>query len=169
MTEELKIRIHDYKKVEEKLKKLGAKFTKEISVVDTYFKQPTDKVLKITEDERRNFLVNIKSKNGKFEIVKYEKIDNAEQLKRELTHEFGIKCILKKKRRFFDFENYIININLIEDVGEFLIVEGENLFPEIITEKLKIKNPELITVSFAELKKITPHLRKRSIGKTFIP
>ena len=152
MAEELKIRIQNYKKVEEGLIKLGAKFSEEINVVDTYFKQSIGKVLKITEDNRGKFLVNLKSKNGKFEIVKYEKIDNIEKLKKELKDKFGIKCILKKKRRFFDFENYIININLIENIGEFLIVEGKNLTPEIITKKLKMKNPEFITVSFDKLK-----------------
>jgi adenylate cyclase class IV/diadenosine tetraphosphate (Ap4A) HIT family hydrolase len=152
MAEELKIRIHDYKKVEENLKKLGAKFTEEISVVDTYFKQPSGEVLKITEDDKGNFLVNLKLKEGKFQILKYEKIDDVNKLKKELTRKFGIKCVLKKKRRFFDFEKYMININLIENVGEFLIVEGENLTKDIITEKLGIRNPEFITVSFDELK-----------------
>lgn len=153
MVEELKIRIRDYKKVEKNLIKLGAKFSEEIDVVDTYFKQPTGKVLKITEDNRGNFLVNLKSENGKFKIVKYEPIDNVDRVKSELTKKFSVKCVLKKKRRFFDFENYKININLIEDVGKFLIVEGENLAPEIITEKLKIKNPEFVTVSFDDLRR----------------
>jgi len=153
MSEELKIRIRDYKKVEENLVKCGAKFSEEIDVVDTYFRQPVGEVLKITEDNRGNFLVNLKSKDGKFEIVKYEPIDNIDRVKSDLTKKFGVKCVLKKKRRFFDFENYKININFIEDVGEFLIVEGENLAREIITEKLKIKNPEFITVSFDELRR----------------
>ena len=153
MAEELKIRIRDYKKVEEHLIRLGAKFSGESDVVDTYFKQPAGEVLKITEDDRGNSLVNLKSRNSKFEIVKNEKISNVKKIKDGLTKKFGVKCILKKKRRFFDFENYKININLIEDVGEFLIVEGENLAPEIITEKLKIKNPEFIAVSFDELRR----------------
>lgn len=152
MAEELKIRIHDYKTVEKNLKKLGAKFTEEINVIDTYFKQPSGEVLKITEDDKGNFLVNLKLKEGKFQILKYEKISDVDKLKKQLTHKFGIKCVLKKKRRFFDFGKYMININLIEDVGEFLIVEGENLTKNIITEKLGIKNPEFITVSFDELK-----------------
>ena len=152
MTEELKIRIRDYEKVEENLIKLGAKFTEEINVVDTYFKQPKGEVLKITEDDKGNFLVNLKSKNGKFEIIRYDRIDNVGGMKEELTEKFGVKCVLKKKRRFFDFGEYMININLIEGVGEFLILEGENLTSYIITDKLEIKNPEFITVSFDELK-----------------
>lgn len=153
MAEELKIRIRDYKKIEENLIKLGAKFSEEIDVIDTYFKQPIGKVLKITEDNRGIFLVNLKSKNGKFEIVKYKPIDDVKKVRNELTKKFGVRCILKKKRRFFDFGNYKININLIEDVGEFLIVEGKNLAPEIFTEKLKMKNPEFITVSFDKLRR----------------
>jgi len=153
MTEELKVRIHDYKKIEEKLKQLGAKFSEEINVVDTYFNPPKGEVLKITEDDKGDFLVNLKSKDGKFEIVKYEKIDNVEKIKKELSDKFGVKCILKKKRRFWYLEDFMININLIEDVGEFLIVECENPTPKIITDKLGIKNPEFITVSFDELKK----------------
>ena len=155
MAEELKIRIRDYKKVEENLIRLGAKFSEEIDVVDTYFKQPVGEVLKITEENRGNFFVNLKSKNGKFEIVKYEPIDDVQKTKNELTKKFGIKWILKKKRRFFYFKNYKININLVENVGEFLIVEGENLAKEIITEKLKIKNPEFVTVSFDELRRLS--------------
>jgi len=150
---ELKIRINNYKKVEKKLIKLGAKFTEELDVVDTYFKQPSGEVLKITEDNKGDFLVKLKLKEGKFVVVKYEPVRNVDKLKKELTKKYGLKCVLKKKRRFFDFGDYKININLIEDVGEFLILEGENPTPEIITEKLKIKNPEFITVSFDILKK----------------
>jgi len=153
MAEELKIRIHGYRGVEDKLKSLEGRFTEEIDVVDTYFKQPAGEVLKITEDDRGDFFVNLKLVEGKFQILKYEKIDDVERLRKELTKRFGIKCVLKKKRRFWDFESFTININLIEDVGEFLVVEGESLTSEIITEKLGIKNPEFIGVSFDELKK----------------
>ncbi len=153
MKEEVKIRIHDYKAVEEKLIELGVKFIEEIEVTDTYFNQPPDKVLKITEDDRGNFLVKLKSKDWKFEIAEYKPIKDVSKLKNQLTEKFGIKCILKKKRRFFDFGKYSININLIENVGEFLIIEGEKLTPDIATNILKIKNPEFIHVSFDELKK----------------
>ncbi len=100
MTEELKIRITDYKKVEHDLIKIGARFKEEIYVVDTYFNQPRGEVLKITEDDKGDFLVNLKAKDGNFNIVKYEKIDNSKEIKKELTKKYGIKCVLKKKRRF---------------------------------------------------------------------
>lgn len=153
MKEELKIRIENYKEIEKKLFRAGAKFIEEISCTDTYFKQPEGEVLKITEDDKGDFLVHLKSVNGKFRIVKYGRITNPEEEKKRLSEKFGLKCVLKKKRIFFDFENYVLNINLIEGVGEFLIVEGKNLSTEIITEKLGIKDPEFITVSFDELKR----------------
>ena len=154
MREELKIRIRGYKDIEKNLVRLGAKFIKEINATDTYFTQPAGEVLKITEDERGDFLVNLKSKRGKFEIVGYKPINDVKKVKNELSERFGIKCILKKKRRFFDYKNYIININLIKDIGEFLVLEGENLTPSVISDELEIKNAEFITVSFDELKKI---------------
>lgn len=151
MKKEIKIRIHNYKKVEDNLTKLGAKFSEEIDVVDTYFKQPAGKVMKITQDDRGNFLVKLEAKDGGFEILKYTKIHDVKRRKKVLSEKFGVKCVIKKKRRFFDFGEYNININLIEDVGEFLIIEGENLDKEVITNKLKIENPEFVTISFDEL------------------
>jgi len=155
MREELKIRIRNYKKIEKDLVRFGAKFTKEVNAVDTYFKQPAGEVLKVTEDDKGNFLVNLRSKRGKFEIVKYKPINDVNKVKNELSERFGVKCILKKKRRFFDYNGYVININLIKDVGEFLVLEGKNLIPSLITDRLGIKNPEFITVSFDELKKLS--------------
>lgn len=152
MIEELKIKIRDFKDVEEHLVRQGAKFVREIDVVDTYFKQPAGEVLKVTEDDSGNYLVNLKSKDGKFEILKYEPIKEVGKLKRDLSEKFGLKCVVEKKRRFFTFGIYEVNINLIRDVGEFLILEGGNLSKRIIIEELKIANPEFVTASFDELK-----------------
>lgn len=151
MVEELKIRICGYEQFEEKLIRLGAKFSKCLDVVDTYFHQLPGEVLKITEDDSGDYLVNLKSRNGKFEIAKYEPIQDVEAVKKGLADKFGVKCILRKKRRFFDFENYMININLIEGIGEFLIIEGENLNPKALTMILGLNNPEIVTISFDNL------------------
>lgn len=107
--------------------------------------------MKITEDETGDFLVNLKTRDGKFEIVKYEKLENVNETKAKLQHQFGVKCTLKKKRRFFNFQQYVMNVNIIEGLGEFLIVEGERVTPEVFYE-LGIQDPGFITVSFDELK-----------------
>jgi len=56
------------------------------------------------------------------------------------------------KRRFFDFKTFAISINLIENLGDFLIVEGQKLTSEIITKQSNIQNPEYLPVSLDELK-----------------
>ena len=155
MAQELKVRITNYIKIEEKLIILGCRFLEELNVTDTYFSQPEGKVLKLTEDETGSFLVELQAKDGKFSILKNEKLENAEKTKNEMGKKFGIKCVLKKKRRFFEGEKFGLgnfNTNLIEGLGEFLILEGEQPDARIVTEILGIREPEYITMSFDRLK-----------------
>ena len=151
MSEEIKIRIQNHKQIEQHLLALGFTFDKELNATDTYFLQPPRKVLKITEDERGIFLVKIVKKKGTFVIEEYSLLKNVRIEKENLEKTFGIKCILKKKRRFFLFNNLSININLIENLGEFLIIQGNNLNKDEIMKRLNILNPKFITVSFDEL------------------
>jgi len=99
----------------------------------------------------------LSANNGKFSIVSKEKIDERDYEQRimQFDEKCGIKCILKKRIRFFKFPDSRINninINIIEDVGEFLIVEGEGITADFITGNLKMKTPEYVTVSFDKLK-----------------
>jgi hypothetical protein len=73
------------------------------------------------------------------------------KLKNDLTNKYGIKRILKGRCRNFQLDEFMITLNFIEAVGEFLILIGENPTEKFITEKLGIKNPEYIRVSFDEL------------------
>ncbi len=148
---ELKIRIENYKKIEKQLVAAGAVFSEEVAVVDTYYPQPVGLVLKVSETDKGNFLVRLQAKDGGFEIKEKQPLTDNEQTKKELVKKHEIKCVLKKKRRFFDFEENQISIELIEDVGEFLILTGENINKEMITNKLGLDNPQFITVSFDEL------------------
>jgi len=151
MKEEVKIRLTDYKAMEQTLERLGAKFSKEVKVTDTYFNQPDNHVKKITEDDEGNFLVELVSKDGKWQIQRYEKIADMGKQKQQLTDEFGIKRVLNKKRRFFHLSDWVIDINLIDGIGDFLIVEGENLSPKLVAKKLEIESPEFVTESFDNL------------------
>ena len=154
MTQELKIRINNLAEIENRLKELGAIFVKEEPFVDTYFIQPPGSVLKIVTAEHSSNLITLESKDGKFRVINKTFIDNVEREKAELSSEFGIKSVLQGKRMYFELEDLKITINLIDEIGEFLILTGENPTEEFITEKLGIKNPEFIKVSFDELKKI---------------
>src|SRR5260221_11329960 len=153
MAQELKIRIDDYKQIEKELKNLGALFIEEKIFIDTYFNQPSDHVLKLAKINNKFFLEELKAKNGKFNFVKDQPLSNdeSEEIKEQLTKQFGIKRELQGTRKNFQLEDFRITLNLIDDVGEFLILIGENPTEEFITEKLDIKNPDYIRVSFDEL------------------
>ncbi len=151
MSEELKVHISNYKIIERKLLEKGCKFLEETKFIDTYYKQPKGVVLKIVEKNKGDFLNFFQAANGKFEVVKDESINNAKELKKELTSQYGVKRVLKGKRKFFQFKEYKIIFNLIENVGEFLILVGENPSKSFIENELEIKNPKYISVSFDEV------------------
>jgi len=152
MSEELKLRIHNHELIEKKLIEKGAKQTEETTFVDTYFNQPLGHVYKIVEKNTGAFINIFQAVNGKFEVVKDESIKNVKEVKKELTSKYGIKRILKGTRTFFTYKNFTIIFNLIDDVGEFLILVGENPSTDVIEKELQIENPKYITVSFDEVK-----------------
>lgn len=153
MRSELKIGVEDPKKAEEKLLKLGAKFTDEAWSVDTYYNQPQGKVLKLVQAEPGASLVWLELKDGKFVIVKTDKIQNADRADAEYSKKFGKKCVLKKKRRLFEFKGFQLDIHSIDGLGSFLIVTGENPSERFVKEELGIRAPEFITDSFDNLAK----------------
>lgn len=152
MIQEIKIRIYDVQEVEQRLLQNGAKIIDQTYFIDTYFHQPKGKVLKIVEKKSGEFINIFQTVDGKFEVVKDEKIENVEKLKKELAVQHDIKRTMEGSRKFFQFKNHQIIFNLIDDVGNFIIVTGENPSKEFVEKELGIKNPEYITVSFDELK-----------------
>ncbi|OGI95454.1 hypothetical protein A2917_02755 [Candidatus Nomurabacteria bacterium RIFCSPLOWO2_01_FULL_42_17] len=151
MIQEIKARIYNVQEVEQRLLKNGAKITDQTYFIDTYFHQPEGKVLKIVEKKKGAFINIFQAAHGKFQVVKDERIDNIEKLKKELVAQYGIKRIMKGSRKFFQFQNYQIIFNLIDDVGNFIIVTGENPSKEFVEKELGIEKPEYITVSFDEM------------------
>ncbi len=93
MRKELKVRISDYKEVEKKIVSLGGTFTGEVEVVDTYYKQPEGKVLKISEDDRGNFLVQLQAENGGFVVMKYERIEKVKNVKEMLRERDMVELV----------------------------------------------------------------------------
>lgn len=152
MTQELKIRINNLATIENRLKELGAIFVKEEPFIDTYFNQPAGSVLKIVTAEHFSNLIKLEHQDGKFRVISKTFIENVERKKAELSKEFGIKSVLQGKRIYFELEDLKITISLIDEVGQFLILTGTNPSEDFITEKLGIKNPEYIRISFDGLK-----------------
>jgi len=151
MPQELKLRIENKEDLERQLLRNGATLTGETDFIDIYFNQPPGKVLKIVEKNTGSFLNVFQAVKGKFEVVKDESVPYPEKVKQEFTSQYGIKRILKGKRKFFQFRGYTIILNLIDNVGDFLIVTGENPSKDFVKKELGIKNPEYITVSFDEI------------------
>src|SRR5689334_19181044 len=97
MTEELKIFVENTQNAEAQVIEKGAKFTREISLEDIYFKQPEGEVLKLTKSQSENSLTRLKAHNGGFAFVSKDIVRNPTEKIQELTEEFGVKCVLKKK------------------------------------------------------------------------
>lgn len=152
MIQEIKARIYNVQKVERRLLQNGAKIIDQTYFIDTYFHQPKGKVLKIVEKKKGAFINTFQAVDGKFKVVKDKQIDNVEELKKELNTQYGIKRIMTGSRKFFQFQNYQIIFNLIDDVGNFIIVTGENPSKEFVEKELDIEKPEYITVSFDEMR-----------------
>lgn len=156
MAHELKIRVHDHRQVEATLVSHGAIFSEERKIVDTYFNQPVpQEVLKIQQDERGHWLINLKPRDGKFDIVKFEQISDTASLHAELEQKFGIMSILTKRCRFFDWGEYSLDLNLIEQFGDFLVLTGPAPTIDML-HQFGIETSERITVPFNELPRI-PH------------
>ncbi len=151
MLKELKVKIKNLPALENKLKEIGAKFDSELNATDTYFKQDTGLVLKTVEDERGNFLSILEAEKGTFVIKERTKLEDINSKKEELSKKFGIHRILKKVRKIYNYKEFKIDLNLIEDVGDFLILVGENPISNIIENDLGLTNPEYVRVPFSEL------------------
>lgn len=153
MTRELKIKIANYKQTEEMLKKFGAIFIEEQIFTDIYFNQPTQKILKLANVNNNYYLSVLHAVDGTFEFLKKQPLNetDVEKTKTEFTKKYGVKRILKGRRRNFQLNDFVITLNLIDNIGEFLILIGKHPTEAFITEKLGFKNPQYIRVSFDEL------------------
>ena len=154
MAEELKIRVHDWRQAERELLRHGATFREERKIIDTYFHQPVrHQVLKIQQDERGHWLVHLKPRDGKFEIVQFDPVADPATLYAELEQKHGVMSVLRKVCRFYDWGEYFLDFNLIEEYGDFLVITGAAP-TEAMLRELGIETAERITVPFNELPRL---------------
>jgi adenylate cyclase class IV len=132
--QELKIRLPNSQEIEEKLKVLGTEFVAETHFVDTYFKQIPGHVLKLGTNNHGSQLIQLELANGKFKVISKQNIADAESQKKELSDKYGIKTVLQGKRRLYKLGDLELLLNFIDEVGQFLILTGENPTEEFITE-----------------------------------
>jgi adenylate cyclase class IV len=147
---ELKIRVDDVPDIEERIMRAGGRKGKKATYEYIYFNQPEGDVLKITKKPEGNFKTIIKARNGKFDIISSDLINNENELVAELTTKFGVKKKIINHRSFFTLGMDKLSLNAIEGVGKVLIIEGTD--PSIeVTVRLGIVNPEVVTKSFDNL------------------
>lgn len=154
--QELKIRVADSSALETKLQSLGATFVEETSFTDTYFNQPDGEVFKVIEKDQGYFIIQLKRNAlGKFEVIKNNPIEHADQVIAEMTNEYGVKTVLKGKSKTFTLNSLVMQLLIYETIGNFLVISGENPTQEFVTTQLGISNPEYITVSFDNIQPAT--------------
>ena len=147
MNKELKIQLENIEEAEQEILKAGAKFINATTSTYTYFNQPAGMVLKITKNDKGFFKVRIQRDDKQFKILGSERLADPQSSLAQLSQKYGIKKKLTNKRRVFKYQGFNVSINQIQDVGNFLVVEGKEPTFKII-EELGFKNPEIVTESF---------------------
>lgn len=149
MTKELKLRLTNPEAVLSTLHALGVTHVKNATYEYTYFNQPQGNILKLTKKgDTGTFKTIIKPDGQQFIIESSDKLANPEQVRQELTAQYGVKKQLVSHRSFYSYEGYKISINNIEQLGTFLIIEGEDPQLAFATDVLGIQKPDVITESF---------------------
>lgn len=151
MTKELKIRLDTTGQTIAKLSSLGAIHIGDNTYEYTYFNQPTGKVLKLTKHDGKTFKTVIEREGDQFIVKSSDEVADAEEATKQLAAQHGVKRQLVNHRSIFSYNNLEWSINDIENVGVFLIVEGEDPQLHVVTETLGMQNPEIITDSFDNL------------------
>jgi adenylate cyclase class 2 len=156
---ELKYKVDDLEKIENEIKKLGAKFEKEFDGRDSYFLVPDNndgrKYLRVREKEGRYELcfhyVPTNTKSLEWETS----VDDGEMTK-EILRQIGHKddVIVEKKRKVYKFKNSEIVLDIVKGLGSFVEIESpsENELYEIerelgFNEKMRIDDlgyPDMI-------------------------
>ncbi len=134
----------------EKLARLGP-LVKDIEVEDIYFNTGSLDVLKISRKKEGDFLVQFRHESGNFVVQPSQRVEKFEQKLKELTQKYGIKKTLKRHQAVFNLDKGTIEINVIDGLGNFLVLVQDNPHIEWFDENLNIKDPEQITVPFSDL------------------
>ncbi len=122
---ELKARLNDLARAEAVCRELGAAFQTDIRQVDTYFVVASGR-LKLRENDP-----------GKCELIHYHRADEAVskasdyrivpasgELREMLAAALGVRCVVRKVRGLWLWENVRIHVDTVEGLGTFLEFEA---------------------------------------------
>ncbi len=162
MEVEIKAKIEDVEKIEEKIKNLNAHLVKEVVEEDIYFNHPcrdfsdTDEALRIRNDKTLTYKgrkVDIDTKSREEITAKICNIENTIKILEKLGfHKAGE---VRKRRKYYKIGKITISIDYVENLGNFIEIECigdyEDCKEAVIgfSRILKLKN--LIRSSYLEM------------------
>jgi adenylate cyclase class 2 len=131
---EVKARVEGLRNVEERLTGMGARFLGEETQVDVYFSHPcrdfssTDEALRLRRAGERFFITYKGPKLDPLTKTRIEHetgIENLEEAEQILVG-LGFKPVMevRKRRRLYSHGGYIIALDTVEGLGEYVEVEG---------------------------------------------
>jgi len=160
---EVKAKIKNLEEFKKRLKETNAKFLKTEIQEDLYFNHPcrdfaeTDEALRIRKINDKTFLT-YKGKRLDAETKTREEIEiNCGEEISEILTLLGFKTVanVQKDRKEYEFEKLHICVDKVEQLGNFVEIEGKNLtYKDKIFEILKffgIEKGETLTLSYMEL------------------
>jgi len=146
---ELKIKVDNFKEIEESLKKIGTKYNCELIQKDTYFKTRKNR-LKLREINNTDYeLIYYKRDNiavkkmSDYQLILLSK-DQYKQTKKKLTNSPGVKIIVSKRRALWLYKNTRIHLDKVNRLGDFL--ELETVLSNISREQGEREYFELIDI-----------------------
>lgn len=151
MLRELKAYVPDLAALEHRLADWGAVLEAEIAVTDVYFRQPPGQVLKLVDDSTGRYCTRLQAREGGFEIVEHRAIAQFPQLYEQLLQAYGLHRILKKQRRLYRLPTYQVDLNLIETLGNFVILLGNEPTEAEMERLLQPDIPQYVRVPFCDL------------------
>jgi len=151
---EVKLILESKQQALEILDKIQAKKTDEVLVEDTYYKQEPGKVKKLSKKEGNVFFAELKSNSsGGFDVIREDKVQDFDSMHTQFVEEHGIDIVVKRKTGYYSHNENNLYLIEIENVGTFLVVEGESVADNYVTSVLGLANPEYLRVPFSEIAK----------------
>lgn len=134
---ELKLEIDEYVDIEDRLREIGAKLYKVVNQEDYYYQHPcrdfkeSDEALRLRIEDstiRLGYKGPRLSKSMKIREEFEVNLDNQEEIK-EVLERLGFKlvAVIKKIRRIYKYERFIISLDKVDELGRFIEIEGKTL------------------------------------------
>lgn len=125
---EIKTSLDSIPKMEQRLKKLDARYQGLLNQVDTYFSCPNGRI-KLREVNDKQFEIifyrrsnSATSKTSYYQIVTLTRT-KAREFKKFFTDAYGVMMIIKKQRRLWLYKNTRIHLDRVVGLGTFLELE----------------------------------------------